>query len=1251
MPNQKVVQYRRANQLAKSLELPRQWNYATSTARSLAQHVQRLEAIQAERTRLAEREAKIAKLEEAKIAIGPPNFIMKVVGGSFRKLAARRVRVGAVDTPNMVVRNLDGRRVGISPIGPSVAPVLRVRLDDEKDNEERLAVLVQWFRTQNMLEENGYDGADLWYWFPDGTSLADIGGAIPLGEQYPLSIQTEVVPIEQADSSDIIKALVERPMYEGGECAITGPLVWLGGRRRFKNLSREKLKADFLRVAPDCFVNGAWRITTKHVMLLMADYKVSCYAADYDGSLVLSQKRDRSVKGTPAMCYTINLEHMTILDGMQRKALMGEGRLPAMSKIDPAIINVVEAPCVGAEFDKLMMRDPSVGTLSHIVVGNHYSIRSFYDPVARMYTQARPTLTLDNECHAAITKMGHTVEPGTIAKMSRDFLGCYVNLPRSCLSPTMLKSVLGGPGPHKFIGVAAAAEPETSWDISKCYSAAVYYRRHDWGYFGITSQWHEIDQKSDGDEEEEKPIPVEAADDEAYEMGYTVRRNEAELEQFYEMDEKAQRKDTRVRLVARWKATKKQLEPLISTWDQLTEDEQRRGTTLNELIKTIVGQIKMLKKPGVRAVRPVRPAAHEQHLVPGARYIIGSAFSIPGRDFLAGHNFDSQFVSDAISMGAIKLSDLTHILTPETTVPAKTMKAWVEAAYATGHGKSLVNYAVGGWGTHTHTKTAGYITDHWRGGMAQKEGAVYNDLGHDRGLVYKTNSRRVLDNNVPMHRAVVEAGIIDLARLTKMAGGKVHSWITDCVVGVGLNDLTGQWLYPKNRWGLGKIRSEELKPRMPTECWPEHRFGWRLKEPAPFKAEWQSGSVSDLIEGGGMLIGAPGTGKTHCLINEIVPELKKRGLRYMTLAPTHSVKDLHNSSGLDSRTAASVLTAKEGSQRTPIRDLAESCDVVIVDEMTMLGAKTLEALARAHAAGVKVILIGDPNQLPAVNIIDGEYVNIHITDLDVVRGMCPVIHVLTKLHRYDMELAAELQGVLDGKAMPGRKMKGDILDATHIAYTNKTVKAVNKSCLASFNLNAKHKSRWPVGAPVVCHSNDLYGVWNGWRGLVKNDDREGKKSTINGKVFSYEEMDKYFSLGWCTTVHKAQGRTVNGQLWIHEAGKMDKNMLYTAMSRATSLDNIGMTKCTPESTKWSPLVMPRVWENKIQETAPTKYIDPRPELRVARKLVGSISVGKKHVVYKWLVAGKQKRKKWAVGRRSQDKCVALAKDFQLLTSK
>ena len=111
-----------------------------------------------------------------------------------------------------------------------------------------------------------------------------------------------------------------------------------------------------------------------------------------------------------------------------------------------------------------------------------------------------------------------------------------------------------------------------------------------------------------------------------------------------------------------------------------------------------------------------------------------------------------------------------------------------------------------------------------------------------------------------------------------------------------------------------------------------------------------------------LVVGTAGTGKSSMLgVARDAWEREGLTVRGATLSGI-AAEGLEAGSGIASRTLASLEFGwKEG------RDVLTSRDVLVIDEAGLVGSRQMErVLSRAQAAGAKVVLIGDPEQLQAI---------------------------------------------------------------------------------------------------------------------------------------------------------------------------------------------------------------------------------------------------------------------------------------------
>ena len=134
----------------------------------------------------------------------------------------------------------------------------------------------------------------------------------------------------------------------------------------------------------------------------------------------------------------------------------------------------------------------------------------------------------------------------------------------------------------------------------------------------------------------------------------------------------------------------------------------------------------------------------------------------------------------------------------------------------------------------------------------------------------------------------------------------------------------------------------------------------------------QEQAIREAASRGVLLVtGGPGTGKTT-ILNGILELLGNLQLRCLLAAPTgRAAKRLTEVTGEDASTIHRLLEASidpATGEMVFLRDESNplKADAVIVDEMSMVDIQLLYSLLRAIPRGKRLILVGDPDQLPPV---------------------------------------------------------------------------------------------------------------------------------------------------------------------------------------------------------------------------------------------------------------------------------------------
>ncbi len=287
----------------------------------------------------------------------------------------------------------------------------------------------------------------------------------------------------------------------------------------------------------------------------------------------------------------------------------------------------------------------------------------------------------------------------------------------------------------------------------------------------------------------------------------------------------------------------------------------------------------------------------------------------------------------------------------------------------------------------------------------------------------------------------------------------------------------------------------------------DSQFSWTntprkpLKEPiiSEVKLNHHNNIIQLLKDNKSFCINArAGYGKSYMIKNKIIPYLEKNNKKYILSATTIKLAKEMDCENIDH-----ILATKQSDLKT-INNKFKDIDYLIIDECSLLTVSILNIIQyiKRSNENVNVILLGDINQCSF------EANNDTIMSTNLFNNIIENNILSIKWHekaRYNKQYDTFLNGLLEFKY--GGK------DSNCIKYIKEFFKdQVKKS---TENTNDKL---------VLTYTNNF------------------------GKRFGKNEDNKYVY----STVHKAQGETINKKYSIYEVDIMDIKLLYTALSRCTN---------------------------------------------------------------------------------------------------
>lgn len=342
-----------------------------------------------------------------------------------------------------------------------------------------------------------------------------------------------------------------------------------------------------------------------------------------------------------------------------------------------------------------------------------------------------------------------------------------------------------------------------------------------------------------------------------------------------------------------------------------------------------------------------------------------------------------------------------------------------------------------------------------------------------------------------------------------------------------------------------------------------------------------------------VLTGGPGTGKTT-VTKGIITALRLQNKEILCAAPTGKAADrMSEATEMEASTIHRLLgyNPTKGYQYNEERPLYG--DVLIVDEISMVNVLLMNSLLKAVPKDMKLILIGDADQLPCIgagnilsDIISSEM--IPVVKLQEIYRQAATSKIITTAHAINHGEFPDLKNSKDSDLFwinieDEEIIVNNIIDLVKnrlpktYGYKPTEIQVLTpmkKGSLGTINLNELlQKELNPNGEEIkfgtttfrvndkVMQIKNNYDkeIFNGDSGFIQSINKEEKTLIVVFKkqvvIYDFSDLDELM-LAYAVTVHKSQGSEypiVVMPITMGHYVMLKRNLIYTGITRAKNL--------------------------------------------------------------------------------------------------
>lgn len=339
-----------------------------------------------------------------------------------------------------------------------------------------------------------------------------------------------------------------------------------------------------------------------------------------------------------------------------------------------------------------------------------------------------------------------------------------------------------------------------------------------------------------------------------------------------------------------------------------------------------------------------------------------------------------------------------------------------------------------------------------------------------------------------------------------------------------------------------------------------------------------------------VLTGGPGTGKTTTT-QGIIAAFKTMGLRILLAAPTgRAAKRMSEATGMEAKTIHRLLeyNPADGYKRNDENPLEG--DALIVDECSMVDIMLMYNLMKAIPTDMRLVLVGDIDQLPSVgagnvlrDIIDSERVS--VIRLTRIFRQAQTSRIVMNAHAINKGNFPDISNGKDTdfffiKMEDPEKVATQIVNlvqnrlpkAYHQPLSNiQVLTPMQRGVVGAANLNTILQNALNNSTQSLSRSGCVFkkgdrvmqirnnydkDVFNGDIGVVASINQEDRTLAVDfdSHIVEYEisELDE-LTLAYATTIHKSQGSEypiVVMPVMMNHYVMLQRNLIYTGITRS-----------------------------------------------------------------------------------------------------